>query len=187
MSTLNLTQLTTDLDNIQKLDDLPNQTGGLTAADLKAKFDKAGDDIKTYINGTLIPELQSVASAASGASNIGIEPLVALSGVTNVMDAIVGIINLITAGTVPDGGVSTVKLADDAVTAPKIDDGAVGTPALAASAVTPAKCDFTGADLTIGANGVKTNLNGLIILNSNSYGDYLPGTATPGQLFFKKV
>lgn len=46
-----------DLDNIQKLDDEPNDVGGLTAAELKAEFDKAGNTIKEYLNETLIPQL----------------------------------------------------------------------------------------------------------------------------------
>lgn len=180
-------QLTTDLDNIQALDDLPNQTGGLTAAELKAKFDKAGDDIKDYINTVLLPALESTIASSSGASGIGIEAIVGLTGAANVQDALAAILALYTAGTVADGSVTTVKLADDAVTAAKIDGGAVGTPALAAGAVTPAKTDFTGADLTIGANGKKLTINGPIILSANSYGNSLPGTATTGQLFFKKV
>ena len=44
-----------DLDIIQKLDDEPNDVGGLTAAELKAKFDEAGNIIKDYINNTLLP------------------------------------------------------------------------------------------------------------------------------------
>lgn len=44
-----------DLNIIQKLDDEPNDVGGLTSAELKAKFDESGNIIKTYINETLIP------------------------------------------------------------------------------------------------------------------------------------
>jgi len=44
-----------DLNIIQKLDDEPNDVGGLTAQQLKAEFDKAGNIIKDYLNGTLIP------------------------------------------------------------------------------------------------------------------------------------
>lgn len=55
---INLTNLTANVNNIQALSDVPSEDG-LTSTDLKAKFDKAGDDIKTYINGTLIPELET--------------------------------------------------------------------------------------------------------------------------------
>ena len=56
-SNLEITMLDGDLNIIQKLDDEPNDVGGLTSAELKAKFDEAGNTIKTYINGTLIPEI----------------------------------------------------------------------------------------------------------------------------------
>ena len=46
-----------DLNIIQKLDDEPNDVGGMTAAQLKAEFDKAGNIIKTYLNETLVPKI----------------------------------------------------------------------------------------------------------------------------------
>ena len=42
---------------LKKLDDEPNDVGGLTSAQLKTKFDEAGNTIKTYINDTLIPAI----------------------------------------------------------------------------------------------------------------------------------
>ena len=39
-----------DLSIIQKLDDQPNDVGGLTAAELKAKFDESGLTVQEYIN-----------------------------------------------------------------------------------------------------------------------------------------
>jgi len=54
-----LTKLTENLNNIQALHDKPNTADGLTADQLKAKFDKAGNDIKTYINDTLTEELDA--------------------------------------------------------------------------------------------------------------------------------
>lgn len=52
---------------IAKLDDEPNDVGGLTAAQLKAKFDEAGEAVKEYLNATLLPEL----AAQSAAANLG--------------------------------------------------------------------------------------------------------------------
>lgn len=49
--------LTKDLDIIQKLDDEPNDVGGLSAQELKAKFDEAGNTIKEFINDSLIPQV----------------------------------------------------------------------------------------------------------------------------------
>lgn len=54
--------LDSDLDIIQKLDDEPNDVGGLTAAQLKAKFDESGNTIKTYLNDTLLPALSGTAA-----------------------------------------------------------------------------------------------------------------------------
>lgn len=54
-----LTKLERDMKIISKLDDEPNDVGGLTAAELKAKFDEAGEVIKEFLNNTLIPELAS--------------------------------------------------------------------------------------------------------------------------------
>ena len=56
-SNLEIELLDGDLNIIQKLDDEPNDVGGLTSAELKAKFDEAGNVIKTYINDTLIPAI----------------------------------------------------------------------------------------------------------------------------------
>lgn len=53
-----------DLDIIQKLDDEPNDVGGLTAAELKAKFDAAGNTIKRYINEELLPAISDTVAEA---------------------------------------------------------------------------------------------------------------------------
>ena len=57
-----------DVDVIQKLDDEPNDVGGLTAAELKAKFDEAGNRIKTYLNETLVP---SISETVAGGRTAG--------------------------------------------------------------------------------------------------------------------
>ena len=56
-SNIEITLLDGDLNIIQALDDEPNDVGGLTSAELKAKFDEGTNKIKEYINGTLIPEI----------------------------------------------------------------------------------------------------------------------------------
>ena len=56
---MTLTTLTTDVANISKLDNYPPDDSGMTPALLKAKFDKGSVDIKAFINGTLIPELDT--------------------------------------------------------------------------------------------------------------------------------
>ena len=54
-----LTKNTTTVTNIADLSSTPNATEGLTAAQLQAKFDKTGADLKTYINDTLTAELDT--------------------------------------------------------------------------------------------------------------------------------
>lgn len=56
-SDLEITYMDGDLDIIQKLDDEPNDVGGLTSAELKAKFDEGSNKIKKFLNESLIPEL----------------------------------------------------------------------------------------------------------------------------------
>lgn len=57
LSSLVIPEMEEDLNVIQKLDDEPNDVGGLTASELKAKFDEAGNIIKNYINLTLLPAI----------------------------------------------------------------------------------------------------------------------------------
>ena len=54
-SSIEIELLDGDLNIIQKLDDEPNDVGGLTAQELKVKFDEAGNTIKQYINEKLVP------------------------------------------------------------------------------------------------------------------------------------
>lgn len=58
-----LTKLTANVNNIQALSDEPNTVDGLTSSQLKERFDKAGADIKLYLNNTLTEELdEAIAS-----------------------------------------------------------------------------------------------------------------------------
>ncbi len=91
-----LTKLTVSVDNVQALTDRPNSNEGLTADQLKAAFDQAGEDIKEYINDTLTDELDTT-----------IASIVAGTGLTN--------------GSVTNdkvaAGIDPVKLADGSVNA----------------------------------------------------------------------
>lgn len=53
-----LTKLTIDVNNIQALSDRPNTADGLTSHELKERFDKAGSDIKNFLNNSLLPEIE---------------------------------------------------------------------------------------------------------------------------------
>lgn len=59
MEALNITNLTANVNNIQGLSDRPNTADGLTSQELKEKFDKAGADIKLYINSTQNTEIEN--------------------------------------------------------------------------------------------------------------------------------
>lgn len=144
----NLSKFTDDLDIIATLDTEPNDIGGLSADELKAKFDEAGNIIKKYINETLIPEL----AGTNGAANIGIETIAGLTGVLTVQAALEKIeqqMAEMTQGAVSDNSigtaklinlaVTTMKLADLAVTAAKLADGAVESKKLKDLAVLTAK------------------------------------------------
>lgn len=52
-------KFTKDVEVIQKLPDLPNTTDGLTAEQLKAKFDEAAGLVKAFLNSELIPAIQA--------------------------------------------------------------------------------------------------------------------------------
>jgi hypothetical protein len=55
-----ITQFGKDMNIISNLSDAPNVDDGLTAAQLKAKFDEGGKAIKEYINDTLIPAIPAM-------------------------------------------------------------------------------------------------------------------------------
>lgn len=186
MSKASFTNLTTDLDVIQKLDDLPNAVGGLSAADLKAKFDEAANAIKDYINAVLLAQLQAETSGTAGANRIGISGIVGLTGTNNVQDALAAIYAAAQeaqAGTILNKSITAEKLADDAIETPLIKDSAVTKQKIAAGAVDNGKCDFS-AGLTVGGDLTQ---QGKIVLDSDCYGNTLPAAGTPGRLFFLKV
>lgn len=71
---MSIPTLDTDLSIVQKLDDYPNDVGGLSAAELKAKFDAGSLAVQNYINTVLIPALI--------ASNLAFTPTTAINAST---------------------------------------------------------------------------------------------------------
>lgn len=145
------TPLNDDLNIIQKLPDLPNDVGGLSADELKAAYDEAGILIKEYINNILIKELESVA----GAGNIGIKPIEGVSAETvqRALEILRGQLFEATAGTIPDGSLITAKFADGAVTSEKLADRSVTSEKLVDGAVTDAKINSVSASKVSGSFG----------------------------------
>lgn len=80
ISSLVIPELDEDLDVIQKLDDEPNDVGGLTASELKAEFDKAGNIIKGYINNELLPKLSGTIAEEEERENAEAERVQAEQG-----------------------------------------------------------------------------------------------------------
>lgn len=159
-----ITKLTADLSNISKLDDQPNDIGGLSAAELKAEFDKAGNSIKEYINSVLLPELES----AEGAAAIGIKEIEALGGASDIQAAIEGCVRLVqqvSVRYVADGSIDTAKLAALAVTAAKLAAKSVTTDKIDDKAVTAAKLAdkaVTAGKLAEGAVGTANLAGGAV-------------------------
>ena len=141
-----LTKLLADLYIISLLDDEPNDVGGMSSAELKAKFDEAANIIKTYINESLIPEL----AGAKGAESVGIDTVPGLTGVSTVQAALAKIeeqMAEMTQGAVADESITTAKLAALAVTSAKLAAAAVETDKIQDGAVTSVKL----ADLAVTA------------------------------------
>ena len=101
---MSIPTLNTDLSIVSKLDDYPNDVGGLSAAELKAKFDEGSLAVQTYINTVLIPALI--------ASNLAFTPTTAVNASTiqaaieNVQAQLAGI----SAGSIPNNTVGMEKL-----------------------------------------------------------------------------
>lgn len=65
-----LTKFTANVNNIQALSDRPNEIDGLTSAELKERFDRAGADIKDYLNDTLTTEVDTALASIPSSTNI---------------------------------------------------------------------------------------------------------------------
>lgn len=126
---MSFTQFSTDVKNLENLGtNRPNKDLGLSGLQLRQKFDKAVSDLKAFINGTLIAELES----SQGAGNIGITTPAGMQSQT-VQQAISELNTK--AGVLPDGAVTTGKIASNAVTTGKIATGAVTEAKISANAV----------------------------------------------------
>lgn len=102
---MSIPKLTTDLAVIQKLSDLPNATDGLTADQLKAKFDEAALEIQTYINEKLLPAIiaEQIPFTASSEINAKTVDTAIREVQKQVKDA--------SSGTIVNGAVTKEKLA----------------------------------------------------------------------------
>ena len=102
-------RVTDELGTVSTLDDRPNDTGGLTAAELKAKFDADAGTLKYYVNDVLIPFLEGTSAAES----IGITTIPGFSAdnIQTALEEIIVAMQEITQGSVADGSITLAKLA----------------------------------------------------------------------------
>ena len=101
---MSIPTLDTDLSIIQKLDDYPNDVGGLSAADLKAKFDEAGLALQQYINEVLIPAL--IAGNLPFKTSTAIPAETVQAAIENVQSQLANV----SAGSLPNNSVGMEKL-----------------------------------------------------------------------------
>ena len=88
---MDFTPLEKDMNIISALDDEPNDVGGLTSTELKAKFDEGGNAIKDYLNNTVIPEVKAALGDKAG------------------KDELQGLV----LGQIPDGTITEDKLSEE--------------------------------------------------------------------------
>lgn len=117
-----------DIAFVSKLDDYPNDVGGLSAEELKATFDKAALELQDYINNQLIPELVTELRKAE----MGIPS----EGKFNGTDLELG---SVTGDKLAYKTVTQDKIGEKAVGSTEINDGAITEDKIALRAISGAK------------------------------------------------
>lgn len=145
---MSIPTLDTDLSIIQKLDDYPNDIGGLSAAQLKAKFDEGVLALQTYINTVLIPALIAEKLPFTASTAINADTIQA--AIENVQSQL----SRAVAGTIPNNTVGMEKLT-------KTVQNAIASGGGAAAAV-------TALSKTVAQNVAATNENTTAIAAINA-------------------
>ena len=151
-----LTRFSGDADVISQLSDQPNDNDGLSATQLKAKFDQFGATFKQYLNETLIPELESaINAAATGIGTSGFSGAIITDG--TIMSEKLSSTNGVEA-------VRTAVVRDAAITKPKLALDVQSTLDSVASktthkdvSVTLLAASWSDNQQTVTVSGVKTN------------------------------
>lgn len=123
------------LNYISQLPDEPNDVGGLSAAQLKTEFDRAGQEIKEYINEELIPQIESDINAAA----VGVGSSGSIDG-----------------SKIGDKSISGSKLADGAITSKKYSASSIPTTAYQDDSVTRDKlAPYCIGETEVGSGEIK--------------------------------
>lgn len=142
-----------DMNIIAKLDDEPNDVGGLSAAALKAKFDLSGNLLKKALN-----DLVAALGENAAAKNIGFEKTTAVnaSDVQSAIEAVQAQIAGVSQAGIADAAITAQKIADGAVTSEKIKSGAIKKSHFAAGALQE---DIPVNELTFSATSTECALS----------------------------
>jgi hypothetical protein len=103
------TKSTVATNNVSLLADEPS----ITAAQLKATFDKYGVDDKTWVN-AFIDELEATTAGASGAHSIGSATIAGITGNTvhAQLGSLIASVQDVVVGDIPNGTLEETKMAD---------------------------------------------------------------------------
>lgn len=184
-----LTRFSGDAEVISQLSNQPNDNDGLSAAQLKAKFDQYGANFKEYFNNVFIPEVESaINAAAAGIGSAGFSGAI-------ITDNTVSAEKLLhTAGI---EAVNTPAIRDSAVNEQKLANGSVSYEKL--TSALKAILDGKQAQLTfddaptensnnpVKSGGIKSALdnkqNNLTFDTTPTEGNYAPHVVSSGVVY----
>ena len=139
-----LTTYTGDTDIISQLDNQPNDNDGLSASELKAKFDQFAAEFTQFFNETHIPEAEAaINAAAQGISSEGVQGSLIIDG-TVTSDKL--------SSTEGEEAVSTDVIQDEAVTMDKLDSDIQTT-----LGAVSGKASFTTTSVELASDGWTNN------------------------------
>lgn len=110
-----LTRFTGSSNVISQLSNQPNDNEGLSAAQLKAKFDQYGETFKDFFNNTFLPEVESaISAAAAGITPSGFSGAIIIDGtiMTEKLSSTSGI-QAVSTQTIRDAAVTKQKLSSE--------------------------------------------------------------------------
>lgn len=135
---MSIPTLDTDLSIIQKLDDYPNDVGGLSSAELKAKFDEGVLAVQTYLNTVLIPAL--IASQLPFTPTSAINASTVQAAIENVQKQA----SAAAAGSIPNNTIGMEKLTETVQDAVRSGSGAASSISVLAPIVSKNVQDTSG-------------------------------------------